>query len=53
VWYYLPEEFQLILKFGVWARTQIEKGRRLGEAIEEKFMKYESKGNARRKLRAW
>jgi len=52
-WYYLPEEFQLILKLGVWARTQIEKGTKLGRAIEEKFTRYESKRTARRKHRGW
>jgi 5-methylcytosine-specific restriction endonuclease McrA len=29
-WDYLPEEFQTILKLGVWARTHIERGRASG-----------------------
>jgi 5-methylcytosine-specific restriction endonuclease McrA len=28
-WHYLPEEFQYIMKLGVWAKYQVEKKRRL------------------------
>jgi hypothetical protein len=47
-WDYLPEEFQLILKLGVWARTQIERNTILGEQIASAFVAYEK---ARRKRR--
>ena len=40
-WDYLPEEFQLILKIGVWARTQIERGTVLGNQICDRFASYE------------
>src|SRR5215467_7500417 len=36
-WDYLPEELQYILKFGVWARTQIERGTPVGKNIESAF----------------
>ena len=48
-WDYLPEEFQLILKLGVWARTQIEKDSPAGRNICEKFAQYEKRREARRK----
>lgn len=41
-WDYLPEEFELILKLGVWARTQVERGTQVGKDIEEKFSAYEA-----------
>jgi hypothetical protein len=47
-WDYLPEEFQLILKLGVWARTQVERNTSLGEQIASAFVAYEK---ARRKRR--
>ena len=50
-WDYLPEEFQLILKLGVWARTQIEQGTRVGRFIEQRFSKYEA-GRIRRRYRS-
>jgi hypothetical protein len=40
-WDYHPEEFQWILKLGVWVRTQIEKRTVLGKLISEKFIRYE------------
>jgi 5-methylcytosine-specific restriction endonuclease McrA len=36
-WDYLPEEFQYILKLGVWARTQIERGSNIGGKIASVF----------------
>lgn len=48
-WDYLSEEFELILKFGVWARTQIEKGTPIGRDIDLKFSNYEARRMARRK----
>ena len=37
-WDYLPEEFQWILKIGVWTRTEIEHGARLGEEVAKRFL---------------
>lgn len=51
-WDYLPEEFQLIVKLGVWARTEIEKGTRVGRSIESEFTKHEARRIARRKTKA-
>ena len=51
-WDYLPEEFEVILKLGVWARTQIEKGTGLGQELGSKFEKHEARREARRKKRA-
>ncbi len=51
-WDYLPEEMALILKLGVWVRTQIEKGTTLGEEIEQKFTAYEVRRVRRRKNEA-
>lgn len=48
-WDYLPDEFQLILKLGVWARTQVEKGTDVGRAIEQRFTRCESARIRRRK----
>jgi len=48
-WDYLPEEFELILKLGVWARTQVERGTAVGRAIEKKFSAYEVARHGRRK----
>lgn len=46
-WHYLPEELQLILKIGVWARTEIEKETTLGNAMALKFA---AKENRRKKV---
>lgn len=40
-WDYLSEEFQLILKLGVWARTQVEKETSLGKVLAEGFLSKE------------
>ena len=48
-WDYLPAEFTLILKLGVWARTQIETDTADGRRIGERFAKHEVGRIARRK----
>ena len=48
-WDYLSEEFQEIMKIGVWMRSQIEKGTKLGEIVADRFVKYEKRRVARRK----
>jgi hypothetical protein len=48
-WDYLPEEFQLILRLGVWVRTQVEAGTSVGRAVEEAFSRHESRRLSRRK----
>ena len=40
-WHYGAEEFQWILKLGVWMRTLIEKRDSLAMALAERFVKYE------------
>ena len=47
-WDYLPEEFQYILKLGVWARTQIEHGTTLGNSVASAFAGYETRRANRR-----
>lgn len=51
-WDYLPAEFELILKLGVWARTQVEKGTAVGLEIETKFSAQDARRHARRKKAA-
>jgi 5-methylcytosine-specific restriction endonuclease McrA len=41
-WDYLPEEFQYILKLGVWARTQIERGTAVGNDVASAFAGHEA-----------
>ena len=48
-WDYLPEEFQEILRLGVWLRTQIQNKTPIGRDAAAKFLKYESQRLARRK----
>ncbi|MBM4118745.1 HNH endonuclease [bacterium] len=48
-WDYLPAEFELVLKLGVWARTRIERGSLVGREIEKQFMAYEASRMRRRK----
>src|SRR3954468_9286430 len=50
-WDYLPEEFQVILKLGVWARTQIERNTPLGQQLASAFVAYE-KGRRKRRRSA-
>lgn len=47
-WDYLPEEFQEILRLGVWLRTQIEKQTLIGQSAGESFVRYEKSRIARR-----
>ena len=42
-WHYLPEEFQYILKLGVWSKYQVEKGTALGEDIAAGFVQSEQR----------
>ena len=50
-WFYKPEEFQWILKLGVWLRTQIETETKLGGDAAKAFRKYDSVRASRRKKR--
>jgi 5-methylcytosine-specific restriction endonuclease McrA len=47
-WHYLPEELQIMMKLGVWTRTQVEKGTLLGVEIAERFTAYERTRERRR-----
>lgn len=51
-WFYSAEEFQWILKFGVWARKQVEDETKVGRTIAEQFLKYQAKTKSRRKVTA-
>ena len=48
-WDYLAEEFQEILKLGIWVRTQVEKRTEVGTRVAEEFVKYENQKIKRRK----
>lgn len=48
-WDYVPEEFQEILRLGVWLRTQIAKQSNLGKSVGEAFIKHEKRRISRRK----
>ena len=48
-WHYDAEEFQWILKLGVWLRTQIEKGTTIGQEVGQKFCDHERRRAGRRK----
>lgn len=48
-WDYVPEEFEEILRLGVWLRTQIERERKVGKMAAEQFIKYEQGRIRRRK----
>jgi len=48
-WDYSAEEFQLILKLGVWTRTQIERRKPFGREAAAAFLAYERTRLARRK----
>ena len=47
-WDYLPEEFRYILKLGVWARTQIERGTTVGNDVASAFAGHEARRVKRR-----
>jgi len=42
-WHYDAEEFQWILKLGVWLRTQIERGTTIGQEVGQKFCEHEQR----------
>ncbi len=42
-WHYLPEELQLILKIGVWAKTEIERESAIGISMASKFVAKENR----------
>lgn len=48
-WHYDAEEFQWILKLGVWMRTQIEKGTSIGREAGQKFCNHDTRRAGRRK----
>jgi hypothetical protein len=48
-WDYSAEEFQYILKIGVWTRTQIERKSSIGLEVAKRFLSYEGVREARRK----
>jgi hypothetical protein len=47
-WHYLPEEFQLILRIGQWARNQIEHATPIGRDMLGKFLEVKPKNIKRR-----
>jgi 5-methylcytosine-specific restriction endonuclease McrA len=49
-WDYAPEEFQEILKLGVWVRTQIERKTTVGREVAERFISHEKRRTRRRKV---
>lgn len=48
-WDFSEEEFQHILKLGVWVRSQIERRSTLGMAVATKYLAYERARERRRK----
>ena len=48
-WFYGPEEFQWILKLGVWLRTKIENEDQFAMELAEKFVRDERRRDSRRK----
>jgi len=48
-WDYDPEEFQWVLKIGVWARRQMEGSTELGAAMLSAFFGYELRRHGRRR----
>ncbi|NNE17254.1 MAG: HNH endonuclease [Myxococcales bacterium] len=50
-WHYLPEELQVVMKLGIWARMQVEKGTPLGMEIAERFVAHERRRESRRVTR--
>ena len=47
-WFYGTEEFQWILKLGVWLRTRIEKKDRIGLEAADQFIRHERRRKKRR-----
>ena len=50
-WHYLPEELQIVMKLGVWAKAQAEKGTPIGMEIAERFSTHERSRERRRVAR--
>ena len=50
-WDYGPEEFQWVLKIGVWARLQMESGSPIGMTMLKGFFGYEVRRHRRRRAR--
>ncbi len=48
-WHYLPRELQIILKLGVWAKTEVENQTAIGNEVAKRFAKKES-NRLRRKI---
>lgn len=48
-WHYTADEFQQILKLGVWARTQIQRYTAIGRYIADEFLKHENNRISRNK----
>ena len=48
-WDFSPEEFQSILKLGVWTRTHIESATPLGAEVRASFLKHEHRRHGRRR----
>jgi len=48
-WDYTAEEFQHILKLGVWLRTQIERETRIGQEAAARFLTHEASRQRRRR----
>ena len=48
-WDYTSEEFQEIMKLGIWLRSQIENKTTIGMAVADKFIKHETRRISRRK----
>lgn len=48
-WDYSSEEFQWIMKIGIWARLVMEKGSGLGDQMLEAFFEYEVRRQKRRR----
>jgi hypothetical protein len=50
-WDYSPQEFQWVMKIGVWARLQMEKRSSLGLEMIKRFYAYETQREKRAKKR--
>lgn len=51
-WFYSPEEFQEIMRLGVWVRTQTQRMSSIGRMIADKFIRHEIARIKRRKSNA-
>lgn len=48
-WFYSPEEFQWIMKMGVWARKQMEDQTAIGAKMLPEFLRHEAGTRSRRR----